>query len=52
MLAVHPNNGEGHQKVETLVNNYGVGGVIFFKSEPHLQAQINNRLNLRLVFLC
>ena len=45
MLAVHPNNGEGHfKKVETLVNNYGVGGVIFFKSEPHLQAQINNRL--------
>ncbi len=45
MVAVHPNNGEGHfRKVESLVSNNGVGGIIFFKGEPHLQAQINNRL--------
>lgn len=45
MAAVHPNNGQAHlRRIQGLIDSYGVGGVIFFKSDPYLLAQFNNQL--------
>ena len=43
MVAAYSNRGEGHkQKILNLVNQYGVGGLIFFQGKPTRQLQLTN----------
>ncbi len=45
MVAAYSNKGEEHdQELNTLINDYGIGGLIFFQGGPMRQANMTNRL--------
>lgn len=44
MVAINPTHGEAHyKKIETLIQNNHIGGLIFFHGEPYSYANLNNR---------
>lgn len=44
MVATYPQHGEVHfRRLETLIQNNYIGGLIFFQGEPFSQAQLTNR---------
>jgi beta-N-acetylhexosaminidase len=44
MVAINPTHGEAHYKrIETLIQNNYIGGLIFFQGEPYSYANLNNR---------
>jgi beta-glucosidase-like glycosyl hydrolase/CubicO group peptidase (beta-lactamase class C family) len=44
MVAINPTHGEAHYKrIETLIQNNYIGGLIFFQGEPFSYANLNNR---------
>ena len=44
MVAINPTHGEAHfKRIETLIQNNYIGGLIFFQGEPYSYASLNNR---------